>query len=167
MLVMMLLKEGKEMIDEISSEKKKILFVDDQWCIEDKQCILRSDYGQLRREGYDFLYETAFDESRGRYITEKVVQRVVQDSPSIVILDMDFCKDPFDTRNFKSQTGFGRTILARLMQEDSELPVVIHSSSNDKALKADCLRIGAREWLEKKATYEELKRVVEDHGRFR
>jgi len=146
-------------------QKGRILFVDDIWCKEAKQCILRADYGQLRREGYEFFYETAYDESAGRYTEDQVAQRVSQGDPSIVILDMDFNYD--SNTNFKNGSGFGRNILRRLIQEDSGLPVVIHSSSNDKELQEDCLRIGAREWLEKKVTYEEMKRVIEQHGRFR
>jgi DNA-binding NarL/FixJ family response regulator len=141
---------------------KKILFVDDQWCRDDEQSLIEGAYGQLLREDCEFLYETAFDSQRRIYSADLVSERVRKDDPSVVILDMDFTYERYD-----GGEGFGKTILSKLVQDHSGLAVIIHSSSSDSKLKEDCLNIGAQGWLEKKATYNEMKDVVDKYGKIK
>ncbi len=143
---------------------RKVLFVDDQWCKEQLRCIILSDYGQLEREGYNLLYETAFD-GLG-YSTQKVVDTINQHAPIFaVISDMNFTDGlSFGDPNYNTCKRFGRTLLARLKQEFPSLPVIIHSSEEDKGLVQQCLDLGALAWLPKKATYDKLKSTLRELG---
>ncbi len=135
--------------------QRKILFVDDQWCLEDNQEIISGSYGSLQREGYDFAYETAFNSLD--YSVEKVVERVRKENPTAVVLDMDFNEE---SRSSFDGSGFGKKILGALVRDNSNLPVFIHSSSEDEDLKNKCLEIGAKIWLYKRTPVEILREAL-------
>ena len=130
---------------------EKILFVDDQWCTETGKNVIIGTFGDLAygdEKKYDFVFETAYDGFV--YSSKVVVDRVKQENPSAVVLDM----------NFGKQKDYGETILEDLINEDPSLPVIIHSSASDQALMERCLGKGAKAWLVKKASKEQLEEIL-------
>jgi len=142
---------------------RKILFVDDQWCREDNQDTIIAAFGELFEQGYKFVYDTARD-IWGGYSELKVVETIRENSPlCAVVCDMNFTQDiPFSDIYFNRYKKFGKTILKEIVKEFPDLPVIMHSSESDKDLIQECLDIGARAWLPKKATLEQLTSALQN-----
>lgn len=153
------------MTNEIQNKgTKTLLVVDDQWGTTEGSDVLIAEWGSLSEPqingfSYKFKFEDAFDGSR--YNSQKVLDRIANE-PRVdgVILDLDFNDINPGLMKDKGR-GYGEIILSSIKSVYQTLPIWIHSSTNDKALKERCIQAGAESCLMKKALDYELKEVLD------
>lgn len=137
--------------------EKIVLFVDDQWGKEDER-VVEATYDI---PGYRFIKEDAFDGIS--YSALKVLDRVKSEKDiAAVVLDMDFTHE-YGSDRCSEGLGYGQQILRALVQNYPEIPVFMHSSSEKKDLREECMRLGAKAWLVKKATAREMKETLDKY----
>jgi DNA-binding NtrC family response regulator len=119
--------------------KKKILLVDDDECLREEFCDeLNKKYDVIEAEGY-----------------HSAVSAYRENSVDLTILDINF---PNEGKN-------GIDVLKEIKQIDRFAPVIMFSVNDEINTAVECIRLGAYDYLEKKASisvYQELLIKIEE-----
>ena len=131
-----------------------ILFIDDIWCVPEKQSIIRAEYGALQRQEipYVFHYETAEAENK-KYAVKPVIEHIKR-IPNLgaAILDIMFGS---------KGNRLGLDILTEIRALYPILPVFMMTSIEGNVDVIErAMELGANEYLVKKPTLDELETAL-------